>query len=360
MLLRASLVVLGLASAVLRADAVSVAASDPRIRYEGRVDFSERSAPVLAWSGTRLRLDFEGAKLTLLFASATGQNFFDATIDDRTQIVSVPASAKPLHIDVPLVATGGRRHRLVLFKRSEAAAGEVRFAGVELAANARAWAPADPRYRCRMEFFGDSITAGACDEDGATDQWDDRRTHNNAKSYAALTAAAFEADYRCLAVSGMGIVTGWTDVKAGQIWDRLHPRADSPRADLRAWQPDVAFVNLGENDASFPDAHGQPFPAAGFTEGYVALAKALRAAYPHAQLVLLRGGMFNGAQNPELRRAWDAAVARLEAGDVWIHHFVFSHWSRLHPRVADHRAMADELIAWLRAQPFAASLGRGD
>jgi lysophospholipase L1-like esterase len=356
---RASLVVLGLASAVLRAD-VSLPASDPRIRYEGRVDLSAPAAPVLVWSGTRLRVDFEGPKLTLLFASATGQNFFDATIDESRQIISVPASSAPQRIDVPLAARGAGRHRLVLFKRSEAAAGEAVFAGVELAANAHAWEPAIPHYRCRMEFFGDSITAGACDEDGPTDQWDDRRTHNHAQSYATLTAAALEADYRCVAVSGMGIVTGWTDVKASQIWDRLHPRADSPRADLRAWQPDIAFVNFGENDASFPDAHGQPFPVSDFTRGYVAFVTALRSAYPRAHLVLLRGGMLNGAQNPELRRAWDAAVGQLEARDAMIHHFVFSHWSRLHPRVADHRAMADELIAWLRAQPFAASAGCRD
>jgi len=205
-----------------------------------------------------------------------------------------------------------------------------------------------------MEFIGDSITAGACNEDGDTDQWENRRTHNHALSYSTLTAAAFAADYRCAAVSGMGIVTGWVEPRAGQIWDRLYPRVDSPRADLQSWQPDVAFVNLGENDASFTGAHGQPFPAAAFTDGYVALVQAMRAAYPKAHVVLLRGGMFNGAQNPELCRAWEAAVARLEAADPAVSHFAFTHWSKNHPRVSDDRAMADELTAWLRSQPFLA------
>jgi len=31
---------------------------------------------------------------------------------------------------------------------------------------------------------------------------------------------------------------------------------------------------------------------------------------------------------------------------------VFAHWTRSHPRVADDRALADELIAWLKQQPF--------
>jgi len=347
----------GLASAVGRLGAAelavqSIPAADSRFRYEGRCDFADPAAPGIVWQGTRISLDFEGERLALRFTGASGQNFFDASVDGATQVVAVPAGATQ-RIELPL-HPGPGRHRLALFKRNEAASGTVRFAGVELVAGARAWAPPPPDYQLRMEFIGDSITAGACNEDGAADQWEDRRTHNHALSYSTLTAAAFAGDYRCAAVSGMGVVTGWVEMKAGQIWDRLYPRVDSPRADVQSWRPDVAFVNLGENDASFTGAHGQPFPAAAFTDGYVALGQAIRAAYPKAQLVLLCGGMFNGAQNPELRRAWEEAVARLEAADPAVSHFAFAHWSKNHPRVSDDRAMADELIAWLRAQPFMA------
>jgi hypothetical protein len=45
-------------------------------------------------------------------------------------------------------------------------------------------------------------------------------------------------------------------------------------------------------------------------------------------------------------------VLPLEATDRAISHFVFAHWTRNHPRVADDRALADELIAWLKQQPF--------
>ena len=133
-----------------------------------------------------------------------------------------------------------------------------------------------------MEFIGDSITVGACNEDGAADQWEDRRTHNCALSYATLTAEAFDADYRNTAVSGMGVAIGWVPMKAGEIWNRLYPDTNSPPADLHAWIPNVVFVNLGENDDSYPRAHGQPFPA-NFTDGYVALIRAIRAAYPDAR-----------------------------------------------------------------------------
>jgi lysophospholipase L1-like esterase len=326
-----------------------VSASDARFLHEGRIDFADPAALALVWAGTRLSLDFSGPTLVLWFAGATGQNFFNATVDGVSVIVAVPAGGAA-RIEVP-VPPGSERHRFELFKRSEADAGFVRFAGVELADGAQAWAPVRAEPRVRLEFFGDSIMAGACNEDGVADQWEDRRTHNHALSYTTLTAAALQADYRCLAVSGMGIAAGFVAVKAGQVWDRLYPTADAPRADLRAWQPDVVLFNFGENDAAFTREQQQPFPA-DYTAGYVALVRAVRSAYPRAHLVLLRGGMGSGATSEPLRRAWEAVVRQVEAADPAISHFVFTHWSETHPRVSDDRAMADELIAWLRRQPF--------
>ena len=328
---------------------LQIPAADARFRYEGRFDFSNSNAPVIVWQASRISLDFEGNTLGLLFDDAQGQCFFNAEVDGSNTVVEV-REGKPAQ-PATLAGFGPGRHHLALFKRSEADAGTVRFRGVTLAAGEKAWAPPAPVYRRRMEFLGDSITVGACNEDGDTDQWDNRRTHNAALSYAALTAAAFSADYRNIAVSGMGIATGWVDKKAGEVWDRIYPNPASPRADLTQWVPQVIFVNFGENDDSYPKAHGQPFPA-GYTDGYIALIRAIRAAYPSAHIVLLRGGMYGGAQSELLRQAWESAATQLEATDQGISHFIFMHWTRNHPRVADDRALADELIAWLKQQPF--------
>ncbi len=326
-----------------------IPASDPRFRYEGRFDFSDTNSPVVIWQASRISIEFEGNTLGLDFDNAKGQCFFNATVDGSNTVVEI-LEGKPAQ-PATLTDFGNGPHHLMLFKRSEADAGTVHFRGVELAAGEKAWAPPTPAYRLRMEFFGDSITVGACNEDGNANQWDNRRTHNAALSFAALTANAFSSDYQNIAVSGMGIATGWVDKTAGQIWDKTYPNAASPRADLTHWIPQVVFVNYGENDDSYPKAHGQPFPA-GYTDGYIALVHAIRAAYPAAQIVLLRGGMFGGAQSEPLRQAWESAVKQLEATDPAISHFVFKHWKPTHPRVADDRAMADELIAWLKQQPF--------
>jgi lysophospholipase L1-like esterase len=326
-----------------------IPAADARFRYEGRFDFSDSNAPVIVWQASRISLDFEGNTLGLLFDNARGQCFFNAAVDGSNTVVEV-REGKPAQ-PATLAGFGPGRHHLALFKRSEADAGTVHFRGVVLATGEKAWAPPPPACRLRMEFFGDSLTVGACNEDGDTDQWDNRRTHNAALSYAALTANAFSADYRNIAVSGMGIAAGWVDKKAGEVWNKTYPNPASPRADLTQWVPQVIFVNFGENDDSYPRAHGQPFPA-NYTDGYIALVRDIRAAYPAAHIVLLRGGAFGGAKSKPYRQAWESAVTQLEAADPAISHFVFAHWTGNHPRVADDRALADELIAWLKQQPF--------
>jgi lysophospholipase L1-like esterase len=326
-----------------------ISAADTRFRYEGRFDFSDSNAPVVIWQASRISVDFEGDTLVLFFDDTKGQCFFNVQVDGSNTIVEVREGT--VTQPATFSGLGSGRHQLVLFKRSEATAGTVRFRGIEISPTANAWAPPKISYKLKMEFIGDSITAGACNEDGAADQWDNRRTHNSAFSYAALTAAEFSADHRNIAVSGMGIATGWVDPKAGEVWDRLYPNPTSPRADLSQWTPQIVFVNFGENDASFPQAHGKPFPT-NYTAGYVLLGQAIRKTYPAARIVLLRGGMSNGAQSEPLRQAWQSAVTQLEANDKSINHFVFKHWTANHPRVADDRAMADELIAWLKQQDF--------
>ncbi len=328
---------------------LQIPASDARFRYEGRFDFADSNAPVVIWEATRISIDFEGDALTVNFDDAKGQSFFNATVDGSNTVIEA-REGKPA-TPATLAGFGPGRHHLVLLKRSEADAGTVHFNGITLATGETTWAPPPPEYRLRMEFFGDSITVGACNEDGPADQWDDRRTHNAALSYAAMTAEAFSADYRNISVSGMGISTGWVSKVTGEIWNKIYPSPTSPPADLTQWVPQVVFVNYGENDDSDPKAHGQPFPT-GYTDGYIAFVHDLRAAYPAAHIVLLRGGMFGGAQSQPLRQAWESAVTQLEAADPAISHFVFAHWTTTHPRVADDRAMADELIAWLKQQSF--------
>jgi lysophospholipase L1-like esterase len=334
----------------------TISAADPRFRYDGRFDFSDPGNPMVIWEASTIGIDFDGDQLAVRFGNVKGQVFFNASVDGKTSIISLK-EGMPRKPDM-LPVSGPGLHHLVLFKRSEATAGSAQFSGIEIAADAKASRQAVPAYRMKMEFIGDSITAGACVEDGPKDQWEDRSTHNAAYSYAALTAAEFSADYRNISISGIGLATGFVDVLAGQAWDGTYPTAASPRADLRAWVPDIVLVLLGDNDDSYPRANHLPFPG-NFVEKYDALIHAIRAAYPKASIVLLNGGMWAGTNSGTLKAAWAKAVTGLESGDPGISDFTFVHWTDNHPRVADHRALADELDPWLKRQAFMAGLPAG-
>jgi lysophospholipase L1-like esterase len=299
---------------------------------------------VIVWEASTVAVDFDGDQLAIRFGGTTGQVFFNAVVDGESTVIALREGMpdKP----TPFVVMGSGRHHLVLFKRSDASAGTTHFRGIEIAPGATVQAQAVPKYNIKMEIYGDSITAGACDEDGKDDQWDDRSTHNAAKSWAALTAAAFSADYRNISISGIGLSAGYDDVVMGQVWDRIYPTASSPKADLTQWTPDVVLVLLGDNDDSFPRDHKLPFPT-DFVQKYTDLIDNIRYAYPMASIVLLNGGMWAGTHSEALEKNWGEAIAGLEARDPGISHYTFAHWTMNHPRAADHRALADELDAWL-------------
>ena len=327
----------------------TIPASDKCFRYEGRFDFADANSPVVIWQASRISIDFEGDTLTLLFDRPNWQNFFNAQVDNSTTIVEVN-DGMPMK-GTTFAGLGKGRHHLVLSKRSEGNAGSVHFNGVQIGEGAKVWSPAPVAYKLKMEFIGDSKTVGACNEDDGNDQWDTRRTHNGMLSYPAIASEALRADHRNISVSGMGIITGYVDVKAGEMWNKIYPKASSPLADLNAWKPDVVFVNLGDNDESFTRTRKQPFPV-DFNDGYVSLVRAVRVAYPKAHIVLLRGGMYGGMHSEFLNRAWKDIVAQLESGDKDISHFIFKYQAMNHPRVAEDRILADELITWLKQQDF--------
>lgn len=321
-----------------------ISADSTHFEYLGRLDFSREKAVGFIWQASTATTEFTGNYLAIGFANLHGQVYFDVHVDNQTHIIA----ARNGWIEIPV--TSGS-HRLHLFKRSEANAGRVDFLGIRIAANATIQRPQNVAKQTKYIFYGDSITVGACNEDGADDQWEDRRTHNSARSYAALTSAAMNADHQNISVSGVGIVTGYEPYTAGQFWNRMSYAPHAPLAPLQNWQPDVVFLNYGENDDSYSKKQGQPFPA-NYTEDYVALVRAMRKAYPNSHIVLLRGGMYGGARSERLRPAWEKAVAQLEKEDRNLSHYIFKHWSTLHPRVSDHEKMAEELVAWLRTAPL--------
>lgn len=313
-------------------------------RYGGRIDDRNSNAPVLVWQASTVETQFSGSALEIGFSRVSGQAFFDLTVDGQTvQLEAVNGWLKPeLNLEKGW-------HSFKLFKRSEASAGFATFTGVKIDGELRE--PTVHNYQHRFVFYGDSITVGACNEDGNEDQWDDRSTHNSAKSYTTLVASHFNADFRNLAISGVGISAGYQPYTIPGVWDHQYPDPESATVKVGDFKPDIVFTNFGENDDSYTRNQQSEFPA-NYADNYIRMVKEMRKQYPDSRIVILRGGMFGGAQSERLLAPWKEVVNTLEKDDPNITHFVFKTWYHLHPRVEHHRKMADELIEWLAWQAW--------
>jgi lysophospholipase L1-like esterase len=318
---------------------------DPRYSWDGRVDFSNPEAPVFAWSGASVSARFEGPAITVRFTKALGQNWFNLIVDGKTFVFMCRAGGEHAYTLRKDLASG--THLVTLFKRSEAQSGHVAFVGFSVPDGKLLDPPEVPTRR--LEFLGDSITAGACNEDTFVDQWDDRSTHNFYLSYAAITARTLNASLVAVPNSGMGISIGWNKDVAAQLWDREDVNPASLVAPAASWAPDAFIINLGENDDSYSNANGLDFPA-DFSDRYVALVRAVRTRYPDTLIVCALGGMGGGRFSYNLGTAWENAVKSLIASDPRIRDFRFETFTVLHPRVKDHRLMAGELVAFLEKQ----------
>jgi len=112
----------------------------------------------------------------------------------------------------------------------------------------------------KFEFIGDSITSGegiigAKVEDDWISMW-----FSAVYNYTAMTAAAFNAEYRVISQSGWGVFTSWDNnpyCNIHKYYDKVCGLLNGEKNealgafeenDFESWQPDVVVVNLGTND----------------------------------------------------------------------------------------------------------------
>jgi len=324
-----------------------VRASDPGLRHVGRIDATRPDTPLLAWSGSEIRARFSGTRLALRLEALQAASFHTVEVDGRRHVLALHGSGiHDWRLREPLPPG---THELRIVKRTEGSMAQARWHGLLLDADAQLLEP-PPERALRLEFYGDSITAGACNGDLGEDQYDDLSTHDGTRAYGAVVAERLGADYVGIAVSGIGITRTWDELLMPQVWDRVSPHADAPVAPVGLRLPDAVLVNLGQNDHGFPASLGEPF-ASDFAQRYLAFVRGLRQRYPQARLVLMIGGMSAWKEQPALEPALAETARQLRAeGDRRVWTYRFEALAPAHPRIDVHALMADELERFLRAE----------
>lgn len=330
-----------------------IASDNPQIEYWGRMDKSVAGQTTLYWSGSSIKFNFEGESVKVLMQDETGDNYYNVIVDNDSVVLLRPDTVKQYYTLAKNLTDGS--HTLEIFKRTEYDRGYTNFFGFELEGNAKLLAKPQAKKR-KIEFYGNSITAGYGVEDTSGKDRPDSIFTNNYLSYAPITARHFDAEYRCICKSGIGITISWFPTIMPEIYNRINPQDSLSIWSFSLYQPDVVVVNLFQNDswlvnmpghASFKQQFGTIKPSEDFIiNAYQQFVAKLRGHYPNAKIICMLGNMDatrEGSVWPEYVRT---AVASLQDENIYTH-FVPYKESPGHPSIAEQQILANSLIRFM-------------
>jgi hypothetical protein len=336
-----------IASACSCSAQVIVKPTDPHIHYEGRIAFTD-SASVLSWSGTSVKINFEGTGISFKMHEE-GDDYYTEIYDGN--VIDVIHPDANVSIEHALSGLSAGKHSLELFKRTEWAMGKTWLYGFKVAEGGKLLPP-DPVKKHKIEFFGNSISCGyavldTTGQDRGTPVYED-----GYNSYAALTARHFNAELVNTSKSGIGITVSWFPLIMPEMYDRLDPNDPTSKWDFTKYTPDVVVINLFQNDSwlvNMPDnpefkaRFGNKPPTADFLiDAYRNFVKSVRGKYPKAHIICILGSMDATKAGSLWPGYIEKAVAGLNDKDIYTHFIPYKNTNG-HPSAKEQQDMADDL-----------------
>lgn len=213
----------------------------------------------------------------------------------------------------------------------------------------------------KIEFIGDSITCGYGIDDGNPNSSFSTATEDITRTFAHLTAEHFGADYNVFAMSGYGILSGYTSNPSQINTQPLIPsyystlgcsdssfsgsRPQDIQWDFSSFQPDAVVINLGTNDSTYCQNDSEKLDA--FVKAYVDFLKQVRSCNPNAQIFCILGTC-----SDQIYSQVEQAVNEYssQTGDSNVHSYLidsgdssYGYAASYHPSAASNALMADVL-----------------
>lgn len=339
--------------------------SDPAIRYTGRIDNSNPDAPFLIYVCSQVEFRVTGHVLRVFIENIHSfyENRLGVIINGVESAVRLESGAQV--IDLSDRMTDGENH-VLLFKRQDCCHALV-LHGFAVAEDAELL-PLPPRPKRRMEVYGDSVSAGEVSEaEFACGQVDPEghngRYSNGYLSYSWQTARLLGAELHDIATGGMALEDGtgyfYAPDYIGMLssWDKINyypPFGTKTEWDFRRYTPHVVVTAIGQNDANPVNFMAQNYDCDAskhWRSAYAGWIRAIRAKYPHAQIILTTTILGHDA-------AWDRAIdevcRELSKTDGRVHHFLYSKngcGTPGHIRGSEAAGMAKELAGFIETLP---------
>lgn len=324
--------------------------NDANLVYDGRIRYTSDAA-ILSWPGSAININFSGTEIKGEFSESDTANYYNVLVDGK--ILS------KLHFDKErktyTLASGleNTKHHLQLFKRTEWDKGSTSF--YSFSGKGLRILPADTAPKRRIEFYGNSICCGYAIEDPVTDLGTGF-FQNNYDAFPAVTARHYQAQYRCIAKSGIGITISWFPLLMKEMYDRLDATDPNSKWDFAQYKPDVVVINLLQNDywlTNMPDHEQYKFrfatqkPTPEFiTAEYKYFVQQVRNKYPSAKIICMLGNM----DVTSTGSAWPGYVTnatdQLKDANIFTLFVPYKNTPG-HPRINEQKILADSLIAFI-------------
>lgn len=307
------------------------------------------------WCGTSVQIKVKNSPtVKIVLGENVDVNYYDVIIDGKYATKIKVLKGKATYT----VASNldHKAHTIQIFKATNTDERITKFYGFLVDEDARVLKQKHKK-ELKMEFFGDSITAGHGVEvkDGDPDSWFPE-FFNNYFTYAALTARHFKAQYHNTSKSGIGVTVSWDKAIMPEIYNRLNPNDSTSKWDFSKYQPDIVVVNLFQNDnslvvkpehAQFKKRFGTTKPSEDFIiKAYADFIRSLRKVYPNANIICALGNMDAVNKGSKWPSYIEAATKGLNDNKIFVKIFAPKNTSG-HPRLKEHQAMADQLIQFI-------------
>ena len=324
-----------------------VDAHNKNLQYEGRIGFDNPGVAEIYWPGSSVTIKFKGTGVNAILKEQHKDNYYNIIIDGDSINVLKPDTVKRTYVLASGLVEG--EHMVELFRRT-GWNGVTSFYGFQLPAGT-VITSIQPKKRM-IEFYGNSITVGS----GMYGEGAPNGSENNYLSYGAVTSRHFDADYTCIARSGIGLMVSWFYMIMPEICNRQNPFDSNSIWNFSRATPGIVVINLFQNDCAIvnnPDGSefkrrfGNKMPTEDFIIGsYRKFVQSIRNHYPQANIICVLGSMDAVTPGSPWPGYIEKAVAFLGDKKVYTHFFPYKNTPD-HPNVAEHQQMAESLIRFI-------------
>ena len=340
-----------LTSSLNSASLQEISADNPNFQYLGRIELSEPTSPVFAYPASACQFNFEGTSLQLKITEDNwGEgNYVGVYLDDNPEpiIIQLEPTPEPKTYKIATDLTN-TKHSALIVKRTDFLSGEFSFEGIIIDAGKDLLAPNSISSR-KIEFYGDSITAGANVESENVGQQDPEgntsHLDNSYASYAAMLAKEYNADFHLIAQGGLAVTNGYGYWFEGtgmeSVYDKYKPLPDAKIWDFNNYTPDLIVIALGQNDSSSVSDTGK-ISEQTWKNNYKTFINNLHNKHPQAYIICMFTNMFHD-------RAWDSYLTeavteyKQEYSEAKIYSLITEQVTPGHPRISEQRLMTNAL-----------------